>query len=273
MKFGQAAVAAVVVVGVILGLREWRASQMDVSADAPMTAMSTGGARDPSVAVRLTPADSKDGGSTERPRSTAAPAILQLIGDEYRFNPTDTANTAVSEADAKWLGERGFPDPHAYGRLRKASLDELKEAAKLDLRAQVILAYNMAVIGSYGDEPLKLLEDAAVRGSVFALMTWGDVHFTLPRYRNAAMGSAYYSLAFRRGYFTAATANYALTTNMPAEQRLLADVFAEATWARIQASRRTQGMQPFQVADMRPGFEAFLSSIEAGIKAQEGSTE
>lgn len=209
------------------------------------------------------PKTSVDGGRR------AGEVLLQLAGNGHVFDPTDPNNAATSEADAAWLHKAGFLDPKAYRTMRDASIEELEDAAKTDLRAQVILAYNMAVAGGYGERPLVLLEDAAARGSVFALMTWGDIHYTVDGYRNPALGNAYYRLAYRRGYFTAATANYSFSRTLSSEMRLVADVYSEATWSRLQALRIQRGLQPFRDTELRPGFEAFLAQVEAGLREQQ----
>ena len=200
-------------------------------------------------------------------------ALLMAITDQHRFDPTDPDNAATSEADADWLHRAGFPDPAAYQMLRNASIEDLEAAAKTDLRAQVILAFNMAVAGGYGDQPFALLEDAAVRGSVFALATWGDIHYTVEGYRNPALGNAYYRLAYRRGYFTAATTNYSFASALDGEARLYADVYSEAAWSRLQALRQQRGLQPYRDTELRPGFQAFLAQIEAGLRQQQQQAE
>lgn len=224
----------------------------------------------PAPVVDINPADN-DSAPAVQERPARPSSLLTIVGDEHRFDPTNPSNEATSEADAAWLHKFGFLDPEAYDRLRKASMDELKEAAKVDLRAQVILAYNMAAAGGYGDQPFVLLEDAAARGSIFALVTWGDIHFSLRQYRNGAIGSAYYKLALRRGYYTAATKNYAIAGDLSAEQRLIADVWAEAAWLRLQDARATRGLPPFAQPDLRPGFEQFLTTLEASFRPNNAS--
>lgn len=202
-------------------------------------------------------------GNASRPSDSTN--LLAVIGNRHAYNPEDESNDATSEEDAEWLHRNGFPDPFAYHHLRRASIPELERAAEEDLRAQVILAYNMAVSGQYGNRPIELLRDASAKGSIFALVTWGDIHFSLDQYRNQALGAAYYQLATRRGYFTAAGKKYAMAGGLSAEQRLLSDLYTEAAWMEIQALRRQRGLRPFDEPDMRPGFGAYLSAIQQGL--------
>lgn len=195
------------------------------------------------------------------------PSVLEAIGDRHAFDPGNPSNDATSEEDAVWLHRNGFLDPFGYSHLRKASIPELEKAAEVDLRAQVILAYNMAAAGTYGNQPIDLLRDAAARGSIFALVTWGDLHFSIRQYRNPALGAAYYQLATRRGYFTAAGKKYAMAGELSAEDRLLSDLYAEAAWIEIQALRRQRGLLPFGEPDLRPGFAAYLKAMQEGLSA------
>ncbi|WP_176693252.1 hypothetical protein [Arenimonas terrae] len=204
--------------------------------------------------------------------SARAATLLQVVGDRYDFDPADPNGAATSLADADWLHRHGFPDADAYDRLRRASLDELEEAAKIDLRAQVILAFNMAITGRYGNRPFELLEDAAARGSIFALETWGDIHYTLKHYRNPVAGAAYYHLALRRGYFTAAGKKLIFAGTLNAEQRMLSDVYAEVAWLRLLDARKRTGTPPFAEAELRPGFEQFVATLEVAYGTPEPGT-
>jgi len=269
-RVGKLLAAAILAVVVILGARfvlDERAAGGTPAASTPAAANEASDPEMPSIA---------DAGEASVPPAGEPPPsappgayLLQIVGDKYRFDPTDPDNAATSEADADWLHRAGFLDPRAERLMRDASMEDLEAAAATDLRAQVILAYNMAVAGTYGERPLQLLEDAAVRGSVFALMTWGDIHYTVDGYRNPALGNAYYRLAYRRGYFTAATANYSFAQTLTNEMRLVADVFTESAWSRIQALRTQRAMAPFRETELRPGFDAFLAQIEAGLRQQQ----
>lgn len=198
----------------------------------------------------------------------AQPALLDVIGNAYPFEPDNPSNEATSLDDADWLHRNGFLEPRAHDYLMGASIEDLEQAAKLDLRAAVILAYRLAAAGGYGEQPFVILQDAAAAGSVFALVTWGDIHYSLPSYRNPAVGNAYYSLAFRRGYFSAAAKKNLLGAKLSPEASLYSDAYAEAAWARIVAARRSAGQPPFPEQNMRPGFEAFLTAVEASFREQ-----
>jgi len=136
----------------------------------------------------------KEPGPQASERSSHGPSpgmvLLQVVGDGHAFDPSNPSNEATSAEDAAWLHRYGIPDPDAYDRLRKASKAELEQAAELDLRAQVVLAFNMAASGRYGSEPFQLLEDATLKGSIFALVTWGDIHFAIRQYRDPSLGAA-----------------------------------------------------------------------------------
>jgi hypothetical protein len=193
-------------------------------------------------------------------------AVLDVIGTEYRFEPGNPANEAVSQQDADWLHRNGFLDPASYDHLMKASIPELEAAAESDLRVAVMLAYRMAAAGTYGEQPFVILQDAAAKGSVFALLTWGDIHYALPQYRNAAAGNAYYTLAFRRGYFSAAVKKNILSSPLSPKAGLYSDALAEASWLRIAEARSQIGKPPFPTNNLRPGFESFLNYAEASFR-------
>ena len=211
--------------------------------------------------------DAGPAGTAEGSRH-ARPAVLEVIGSAYPFEPGNPANEATSLDDADWLHRNGFPDPRSHDYLMGASIEELEQAAELDLRVAVVLAYRMAAAGSYGEQPFVILQDAAAAGSVFALATWGDIHYALPMYRNPAIGNAYYSLAFRRGYFSAAAKKNLIGARLSPEASLYSDAYAEAAWARIVAARRGTGQPPFPEGNMRPGFEGFLTAVEASFRDQ-----
>ena len=220
--------------------------------EAPVDAAARGGAE---------PLDSKANSGAQR-----GPAILEVIGAGYRFEPGNPANEAVSQHDADWLHGNGFLDPASYDHLMKASIAELEAAAEADLRVAVMLAYRMAAAGTYGEQPFVILQDAAAKGSVFALVTWGDIHYALPQYRNAATGNAYSTHAFRRGYFSAAVKKNLLSAPLSPKAGLYSDAHAEATWLRITEARSQLGKPPFPTNNFRPGFESFLDYAEAGFR-------
>jgi len=257
---------AVITVAVVMGAMEWR-SRGAVSTPSDPDRIATVAVPDSSPSPA---GDSLEVQSAQpSPGTPPGQHLLAMVGQDYRFDPANPDNAATSEADADWLRRSGFLDRQAERLMRDASMEDLEAAAETDLRAQVILAYRMAVIGGYGDRPFALLEDAAVRGSVFALMTWGDIHYTVDGYRNPALGAAYYRLAYRRGYFTAATANYTFASTLTNEMRLVADVFTEPAWSRLQALRAQKAMQPFREVELRPGFDAFLAQVEQGLRQQQ----
>lgn len=266
----QKVLAAVIVLGAMtLALVAWlRRDDAGTESGSPGVATPQEVAAPP---VAAAPPAARPARTGERSPSSAKPGDIPLgmVGKQHAFDASDPNNAATSSADADWLHRAGFLDPRSERLMRDASLEDLEAAAKTDLRAQVILAYRLAAAGTYGNRPMELLEDAAVRGSVFALMTWGDIHYTLDGYRNPALGNAYYRLAYRRGYFTAATANYTLSPTLNAEMRLLSDVFSESAWSRLQALRTQRGMTPFRDTELRPGFNAFLAQIEQGLRQQQ----
>lgn len=269
MKPATAVVLALALTGAIAALA-LRPSTTDAVAPADLAASPVAAPPAPAPAAAPVPAGAASA-RAEAPAVAATP-LLELIARDYRWEPGNPSNEAESAEDAAWLTRAGFPDPGVYHELRRATMEELEEAARTDLRAQVVFAYRLAMAGNQGSRPLELLQDAAARGSVFALTTWGDVHYQLPAYRNPALGNAYYRLAYRRGYFNAAVVNYTFARSLTAESRLIADAFAEAAWVELLAARRQLGLPPFAEGEMRPGHQQFLARLQAEY-AQMRSTQ
>lgn len=197
--------------------------------------------------------------------AAVGPTLEQLLPSRYRREPGNPLDLSVSDEDAEWLHAHGYPDPDMVYLLRNAPIDDVERIARQDLRAQVLLAQRLAMEGGQGGRPLALLDEAAAKGSVHALMVRADIHAVLPEYRNLALASAYYRLAFRRGQFVGLTTHQMMTAGIDSRQRLMADLLLETEWSRLQAIRLGLGLPAFAPTDMRPGLADFLNQVQRDL--------
>ncbi|KAA2284757.1 hypothetical protein [Arenimonas fontis] len=232
---------------------------------------------EPETAAPLPPEDGKEIVEADHPtRAADGPGVprtstlLNVIGETYNYRPGDENDYARSPEDAAWLHRHGYMDTFSHSYLVRADVEELRAAADQDLRIQVMAALRMAMSGRYGNEPILMLQDAAARGSVYALEVLGDVYFTAPAYRNPALGAAYYDLVIRRGDWAVAFKKRAQVGNLAADRLFLADLYAEAAWQEIVALRQRLGLLPFAAPEPRPGLHEGLRVAQELMAGQGG---
>jgi len=245
----QRALAIAVAVSLSVGA-VWYFSQKDTRGQTDGNALATHRHLEQSVP----PASSSAHAAQSGIGSTSPSADRSARSDGYsgyRWRLGDPG-IAADEADARWLGLHGYPDPEVEMRLRTLPLPALRTlAASGNQAAQSILAYRSARDGAPPAEVRALLSESAKAGSVYALKTAGDIHLMVEGYQDPALANAYYMLQARAGDQAGFVQGMITDNLLDPEQRLRARVVEQALWKELQLSSR--GDSP-----ARPGYQDFL---------------
>ena len=172
-----------------------------------------------------------------------------------------------SAEDVEWLRRNGYPSDEEL----RAGLNATPSALDLDIEdgispAEVVMAASLGVMGpEQRNEATSFLNEAAVRGSVYALQATGEM-LTHPAVANPVQSEAYLRASVLRGDWTG---NIRTRAPLSHEQDLLASLMAQQVIDNIHKQRLSRGWPPLQ-ADPRPGLNEVMDRIARSREPGEG---
>lgn len=190
----------------------------------------------------------------DRPPLMAHPeGITPVLPPASRYVRMEEATLfdALSPEDAAWLSAHGYPTwAEVEGLGEKSEPDLAARAAKGDLSAQALLGIKQNEQRRYRDG-YSNIEDAAVRGSTFALAALAKEQL---RAGNLIESAAWQRVAMMRGDWRAGEFLGYQGPSLTAWQMQQADRYAIRYMLNLEQRRRELGLGPFSNT-LRPGFD------------------
>lgn len=181
----------------------------------------------------------------------ATPATLT----QSNFRELTLAN---SLEEAIWLRDHGYPNKEQLREYSVMPLGELEGRARAGDPVAKVMAGIKLVLGYENPDGIKLMQEAAIEGSAYALSSLSSVYAARGPQHDAVLAEAYRHLALARGDYVM------VELPRPGALNRMDLARAEAEFLRLSRkyaqARADRKLPPLQT-EIRPGFENYLNRL------------